>query len=77
MSPEVRIFIDDMAVNCRGAEAVGMQSHLFDITKPEDSITSLLDRLGLGGEGLESQRGASEPAEEERRRRGAGSGQLG
>lgn len=47
MAPEVCIFIDDMVVNCRGAEAVGMHSHLFDITKPEMSIALLLERIGL------------------------------
>lgn len=41
------LFIDDMPVNCRGAEAVGMQSHLFEITRPDASITSLLQRIGL------------------------------
>lgn len=41
------IFIDDMPVNCRGAEAVGMQSHWFDITQPEQSVAALLDRIGL------------------------------
>jgi len=47
MATEVCIFIDDMVVNCRGAEAVGMQSHLFSITKPEASIALLLERIGL------------------------------
>lgn len=47
MAPEDCIFIDDMVVNCRGAEAVGMGSHLFDITKTEASIASLLERIGL------------------------------
>jgi hypothetical protein len=36
-----------MAVNCRGAEAVGMQSLLFDVIKPEASIASLLERIEL------------------------------
>ena len=41
------LFIDDMPVNCRGAEAVGMASHLFDILDPDGSIERLLARLGL------------------------------
>lgn len=41
------VFVDDLPVNCRGAEAVGMQSHLFDITDPQGSIDSLLGRVHL------------------------------
>ncbi|MGH9246514.1 MAG: HAD-IA family hydrolase [Acidimicrobiales bacterium] len=41
------IFIDDMPVNCRGAEAVGMRSEWFDIARPDESIGSLLRRIGL------------------------------
>ena len=39
------LFVDDLPVNCRGAEAVGMSSHLFVITDPETSLRDLLDRL--------------------------------
>jgi FMN phosphatase YigB (HAD superfamily) len=46
-SPETCIFVDDMRINCRGAEAVGMQSQLFDITDPAASIAALSERIGL------------------------------
>lgn len=46
-SPDTCIFVDDMGVNCRGAEAVGMQSQLFDITAPAASIAALRERIGL------------------------------
>lgn len=39
------LFVDDLPVNCRGAEAVGMQSHVFDITDPQGSLDRLLARL--------------------------------
>jgi len=41
------LFIDDMPVNCRGAEAVGMASLWFDVRDPDGSVHRLLDRLGL------------------------------
>lgn len=47
LPPNECLFVDDMEVNCRGAEAVGMSSLFFDITKPEKSITSLLKMIGL------------------------------
>ncbi len=46
-SPETCIFVDDMPVNCRGAEAIGMQSQLFDIIDPERSLAELAERMGL------------------------------
>ena len=45
--PAECLFVDDMPVNCRGAEAVGMESLLFDITDPVGSIERLMDRLDL------------------------------
>ena len=51
------IFVDDMPANCRGAEAVGMQSHLFEITDPVDSLDGLEQRLGIA----DSQSRASAP----------------
>ncbi len=48
IDPSECLFVDDLPVNCRGAEAVGMQSHLFDITRPTDSLSSLERRLGVG-----------------------------
>lgn len=45
--PESCIFVDDMRINCRGAEAVGMESQLFDITDPAASIAAVRERIGL------------------------------
>ena len=39
------LFVDDLPINCRGAEAVGMSSHLFDITDPDGSLASLVASL--------------------------------
>ncbi len=47
--PSDCLFIDDMPVNTRGAEAVGMTTFLFDVTDPDGSIDALLDRLGVAG----------------------------
>lgn len=47
LDPDDCVFVDDMHVNCVGAEAVGMDSHVFDITEPERSIATLRRRLGL------------------------------
>jgi tRNA (adenine57-N1/adenine58-N1)-methyltransferase catalytic subunit len=44
------IFVDDMEVNCRGAEAVGMGSHWFDVADPVGSIAALRQRIGEAGE---------------------------
>ena len=41
------LFVDDLPVNCDGAEATGMQSHRFLITDPEGSMIRLEERLGL------------------------------
>ena len=41
------LFVDDLPVNCKGAEATGMQSHLFSISDPEWSMIRLQERLGL------------------------------
>ncbi len=46
--PEGCIFVDDMPVNCRGAEAVGMASHWFDITRPDECTATLLAVVGVG-----------------------------
>ena len=45
VSPEECLFVDDLQVNCEGAEAVGMRSHLFDITDPQDSLDRLIGSL--------------------------------
>jgi putative hydrolase of the HAD superfamily len=49
--PEDCLFVDDLPVNCAGAEATGMQSHLFAVTDPEASATRLELRLGLSPDG--------------------------
>lgn len=41
------LFVDDMPVNCRGAEAVGMQSLWFDIMSPAASVSRLRERIGI------------------------------
>ncbi len=47
VQPENCIFIDDMRVNCRGAEDVGMRSYWFDITDPKAALKGLRVRLGV------------------------------
>ena len=47
LPPGQCVFVDDMDVNCRGAETVGMSSLFFDITQPEKAIAQLLDMIGL------------------------------
>lgn len=41
------IFVDDMPVNCRGAEDVGMHSLWFDVTAPAASMARLRERIGI------------------------------
>lgn len=45
--PEDCLFIDDMPVNCDGAEAVGMASHWMDVRDPQGSMERLAKRLDL------------------------------
>lgn len=45
--PSTCVFVDDMPVNCRGAETVGMQSVWFDIATPRRSVARLRERIGL------------------------------
>ncbi|HYV02034.1 MAG TPA: HAD-IA family hydrolase [Actinomycetota bacterium] len=45
--PTECVFVDDMRVNCRGAEAVGMASFWFDVRAPGESVDKLLATLGL------------------------------
>ena len=40
------LFVDDLPVNCRGAEAVGMRSLVFDVTDVRGSLDRLLESLG-------------------------------
>ncbi|CAN5362183.1 HAD-IA family hydrolase [soil metagenome] len=48
--PATCLFVDDMPVNCRGAEAAGMDSLWFDVLAPAESIAKLLATLGLAVE---------------------------
>lgn len=43
--PERSVFVDDLTVNCEGAEAVGMRPFWFDVTQPVDSTLRLLGWL--------------------------------
>jgi putative hydrolase of the HAD superfamily len=45
-APGECVFIDDMPVNCRGAEAIGMHSVWFDVLDPDQSVASLLKLIG-------------------------------
>jgi len=45
--PAECLFVDDIRVNCRGAEAVGMASFWFDVRAPGESVANLLATLGL------------------------------
>ena len=47
LAPQACLFVDDMVVNCAGAEAVGMASHHVDIRTPETALDRLAERLGL------------------------------
>lgn len=47
VQPSAAIFVDDMHVNCSGAEEVGMHSHWFDVRDPQRSVTALRERIGL------------------------------
>lgn len=47
MDPADCLFIDDMIVNCEGAEAVGMESHHVDVRDTEGSMRRLAKRLEL------------------------------
>ena len=43
--PDECIFVDDVPANCRGAEQVGMRSHLYEITDRATSLASLLTAI--------------------------------
>lgn len=45
LPPEECLFIDDMHVNCYGAEALGMNSYWFDISNPEKAAAGLKEYL--------------------------------
>lgn len=52
--PAGALFVDDMRVNCAGAEAVGMAAQHLDITDPGASVAELRARLALPGAGAAS-----------------------
>lgn len=43
--PERSVFVDDLTINCEGAEAVGMRPFWFDVTQPVESTLRLLGWL--------------------------------
>jgi len=45
--PATCVFVDDMPVNLRAAEAVGMRGVLFDITDPDGSVQRIRRVVGL------------------------------
>ncbi len=45
--PGACLFVDDLTANLNGARAAGMQTELFDVTDPAESITRIVARLGL------------------------------
>ena len=47
LPPGKCLFIDDLPVNCAGAEEVGMASQLLDVRDPQGSLDQLAKRLGL------------------------------
>jgi putative hydrolase of the HAD superfamily len=47
LDPGDCVFVDDMVVNCAGAEAVGMGSVHLDIRDPQAAMDELAGRLGL------------------------------
>ncbi len=49
VSPGACLFVDDLGVNCRGAEAAGMSAQWFDVTDPAGSTSTVLKRVGLSG----------------------------
>lgn len=46
--PRDCLFVDDLRVNCKGAEDVGMASVWFDITDPDGSVMRVLEAAGAG-----------------------------
>lgn len=65
LRPQDCLFVDDMVVNCQGAEAVGMASHHVDIREPDAALARLAERLGLD---LPSAMGRTPPATSRMRR---------
>lgn len=58
------LFVDDVAVNCEGAEAVGMPSHHVDIRDPEAAMEALAARLGVNADCSTPDRALQPDAEE-------------
>ncbi len=57
--PEACLFVDDLPVNVRGAEAAGMEGCWFRVRDPRGSVRRLLERLQVGGDGIPVDRGGS------------------
>lgn len=49
IAPDRCLFVDDLGVNCRGAESAGMAAQWFDVTDPDASVRAVLERVGLSG----------------------------
>jgi len=49
LEPSDCLFLDDLKVNCRGAEAVGMASIYFDVLDVDGSLDRIVEYLGLNG----------------------------
>lgn len=47
VAPDECLFVDDLPVNCHGAEVVGMASHLVDVRDPQGSMERLAKRIDL------------------------------
>lgn len=47
VEPDECLFVDDLPVNIRGAESVGMEGFLFSVTDPGGSVMRLRKRLDL------------------------------
>lgn len=61
--PERCLFVDDLAVNLRGAERAGMRARLFDVRDPAGSIGHVLRDLALDrADGLDAPRAFQVPA---------------
>lgn len=47
VKPEQCLFVDDLYINLKGAEAVGMKTMLFDVRNPDQSISTMMSNLAL------------------------------
>ena len=49
LAPQACVFVDDQPRNVAGAEAIGLPSVRFDVTRPAESYARALEKLGLKG----------------------------